>query len=107
MVILEYLNWALESRDAWLGRGDAKRARGYERLIELLPSVLAELGIGVLEQRFTLQELREAAGLVLRRSVDPGDALNAVTAKSAGLGVVTLDRDWERLSDYAAPLIIL
>jgi len=58
IVLLEYLNWALESRNLWLAKGDAKRARGYERLVELLPSILLELGIEVLEQKFTITELR-------------------------------------------------
>jgi len=76
-------------------------------LIELLPSALLELGIEITEQRLTITELREAASLVLQRGVDPGDALNAVTARKVGLGIVTLDRDWQRLSDYAATVIIL
>jgi len=107
VVLLEYLNWALESRNRSLARGDAGRAKGYERLIELLPSALLELGIEITEQRLTITELREAASLVLQRGVDPGDALNAVTARKVGLGIVTLDRDWQRLSDYAATVIIL
>jgi len=107
IVLLEYLNWALESRNIWRAKGDDKRARGYERLIELLPSLLLELGIEVLEQKFTVTELREATGLVIQRGVDPGDALNAITAKKRKLGIITLDRDWERLPDYATPIITL
>jgi predicted nucleic acid-binding protein len=107
VTLLECFNWALESRNRALAKGDAKRAKGYERLIGLLPSALLELGIGVAEQGFSIGELKEAAGLVLQRGVDPGDALNAVTARKMGLGVVTLDRDWQRLSDYAAGVILL
>jgi len=107
IVLLEYLNWALESRNIWRAKGDDKRARGYERLVELLPSLLLELGIEVLEQKFTVTELREATGLVIQREVDPGDALNAITAKKRKLGIITLDRDWERLPDYATPIITL
>jgi len=107
IVLLEYLNWALESRNNWLAKGDDKRARAYERLVELLPSLLLELGIEVLEQKFTVTELREATGLVIQRGVDPGDALNAITAKKRKLGIITLDRDWERLPDYATPIITL
>jgi predicted nucleic acid-binding protein len=106
-ILLEYLNWALEARTRWLAKGDARRARSYERLIELLPLTLSELGIGIVEQRLTIAELGEAASLVLHRGVDPGDALNAITARKAGLGIATLDRDWQRLSDYAAGVIIL
>jgi len=76
-------------------------------LVELLPSLLLELGIEVLEQKFTVTELREVAGLVIQRGVEPGDALNAITAKKRKLGIITLDRDWERLPDYATPIIIL
>ena len=107
ITLLEYFNWALESRNRALAKGDAKRAKGYERLIELLPSALLELGIEIAEQRLSIAELKEAAGLVLQRGVDPGDALNAVTARRMRLGVVTLDRDWQRLSDYAAGVILL
>ena len=107
VTLLEYFNWALESRNRALAKGDAKRAKGYERLIELLPSALLELWIEVAEQGLSIEELKEAAGLVLQRGVDPGDALNAVTARRMRLGVVTLDRDWQRLSDYAAGVILL
>lgn len=107
VVLLEYLNWAMESRNIWLVKGDAKRAKGYERLIELLPSALLELGVEVLEQKFTISELREAVGLVLQRDVDPGDALNAITARKRGMSIVTLDKDWQRLSDYTVTIITL
>lgn len=105
-VLLEYLNWALESRNRWLAKGDAKRAKGYERLIELLPSVLQELGIEIVGQELTIAELREAVDLVLKRGVDPGDALNALVARKKGLSVATLDQDWQRLSDYALPVAL-
>jgi predicted nucleic acid-binding protein len=107
VVLLEYLNWAMESRNIWLAKGDVKRAKGYERLIELLPSALLELGVEVLEQKFTISELREAVGLVLQRDVDPGDALNAITARKRGMSIVTLDKDWQRLSDYTVTIITL
>ncbi|RSN74548.1 type II toxin-antitoxin system VapC family toxin [Candidatus Methanodesulfokora washburnensis] len=107
VVLLEYLNWAMESRNIWLVKGDAKRAKGYERLIELLPSALLELGVEVLEQKLTISELREAVGLVLQRDVDPGDALNAITARKRGMSIVTLDKDWQRLSDYTVTIITL
>ena len=50
IVLLEYFNWALESRNIWRAKGDDKRARGYERLVEQLPSLLLELGIELLEE---------------------------------------------------------
>lgn len=107
IVLHEYFNWALESRNLRLARGDVERAKGYERLIELLPSVLAELGMEILEQKFTIAELREVANLILQRSVDPGDALNAITAKKEDMSIVTLDEDWQRLSDYVTAVITL
>ena len=107
VILLEYFNWALESRNSALAKGDAKRAKGFERLIELLPLTLLELGIEIAEQGLSIAELEEVASLVLQRGVDPGDALNAVTARKMGLGVVTLDRDWQRLSDYAVDVIPL
>jgi len=59
------------------------------------------------EQKFTISELREAVGLVLQRDVDPGDALNAITARKRGMSIVTLDKDWQRLSDYTVTIITL
>lgn len=107
IVVLEYLNWALESRNTWLSRGDVERARGYERLMELLPSLLEELGIEVVDQKFSLEELGGAVGLILGRGVDPGDALNAITTRKMGLKVVTGDRDWLRLRDYVEDVILV
>lgn len=107
VVLHEYFNWALESRSLRLARGDVERAKGYERLIELLPSALAELGMEILEQKFTIAELREVANLILQRSVDPGDALNAITAKKENMSIVTLDEDWQRLLDYVTAVITL
>jgi predicted nucleic acid-binding protein len=69
--------------------------------------VLAELGMEILEQKFTIAELREVANLILQRSVDPGDALNAITAKKENMSIVTLDEDWQRLSDYVTAVITL
>lgn len=107
VVVLEYLNWALESRNIWLSRGDVERARGYERLMELFPSLLEELGVEVLDQEYSLEELSNAIDLVLRRGVDPGDALNAITTRKMGLKVVTGDRDWLRLKDYVKDVILV
>jgi len=39
--------------------------------------------------------------------VDPGDALNAITAKKESMSIVTLDEDWQRLSDYVTAVITL
>lgn len=69
--------------------------------------MLAELGMEILEQKFTIAELREVANLILQRSVDPGDALNAITAKKENMSIVTLDEDWQRLSDYVTAVITL
>lgn len=107
VVVLEYLNWALESRNIWLSRGDVERARGYERLMELFPSLLEELGVEVLDQEYSLEELSNAIDLVLRRGVDPGDALNAITTRKMGLKVVTGDRGWLRLRDYVEDVILV
>ena len=107
VVVLEYMNWAIASRNRMLAKRMHERAKGYERLIGLLPSLLEALGVELIDQGLDAEALREAARLITERSVDPGDALNAVTAKRHGLGVVTGDRDWERLRDYAAQIIWL
>ncbi len=104
-VIYEYLVWALTSRNKMLGRGLLERARGYERLIEMFPRLLEALGIGVIHEPLDYDAVAEVARLVLERGVDVGDALLAVTARRLGFGVVSLDRDWERLRDYVRDLV--
>jgi len=105
VVLLEYMNWAVEQRNRMMARGEAGRAKGYERLLQLLPRLLQALGIEILDQSLTLADLEEATRLVLERQVDPGDALNAVTARKKRLGVITGDHDWRRLRDYAAEVL--
>ncbi len=107
VVVLEYLNWALESYNEMMSRREYGRAKGYMRLIELFPHLLDELGISVIGQEFSLEDLARAIRLVVERNVDPGDALNAVTASKLGLGVVTGDRDWLRLEDYVEEVILI
>ena len=107
VIILEYLNWALESYNEMMSRREYERAKGYMRLIELFPHLLDELGISVIGQEFSLEDLARAIRLVVERNVDPGDALNAVTASKLGLGVVTGDRDWLRLEDYVEEVILI
>jgi len=105
-VVLEYMNWVERQRRLMLQRGERERARGYERLLTLFPRLLESLGIALLHARLEAGDVEEAARLVLERSVDPGDALLAVTARKLRLGVVSGDRDWERLRDYIADLLI-
>ncbi len=107
VIILEYLNWALESYNEMMSRREYERAKGYMRLIELFPHLLDELGISVIGQELSLEDLARAIRLVVERNVDPGDALNAVTASKLGLGVVTGDRDWLRLEDYVEEVILI
>lgn len=107
VIILEYLNWALESYNEMMSRREYERAKGYMRLIELFPHLLDELGISVIGQELSLEDLARAIRLVVERNVDPGDALNAVTASKLSLGVVTGDRDWLRLEDYVEEVILI
>ena len=107
VVVVEYLNWAIESRNKMLSEGSVKRAKGYERLIRLFPSLLRELGVGIIEQSLDARDLGEAIDLVLDRGVGPGDALNAVTIRKEKLKVVTRDKDWEKLRDYAVEVIFM
>ncbi len=107
VVVLEYMNWAIASRNKALARGEAERAAGYERLLHLLPSLLDAIGATLVEQGLDTRDLEEAAALVTERQVDPGDALNAVTAAKKSLAVATCDRDWLRLRDHVAELILL
>ena len=107
VVLLEYMNWAIASRNRALARGEKERAEGYQRLLALFPQLLLGLGIEVIDQDITIEDLVEAVELIVARNVDPGDALNAVTARRKGLCVVTQDRDWLRLRDYTADLILL
>ncbi len=107
VVILEYLNWVIESRNMWFTKGDTKRAEGYERLVKLLQGLLEELDVEVVDQKLDIVDLGDIVTLVLEREVDPGNALNAVTAKKMNLKVVTRDKDWEKLRDYAKEVILV
>ncbi len=75
-------------------------------LIRIGGNVIKELGIEVLDREFLLGELSNAIDLVLRRGVDSGDALNAITTRRVGLKVVTCDRDWLRLGGYVEDVIL-
>ena len=101
-VVLEYMNWIIHQRNQVLGKGEIERAKGYERLLQLFPRLLEALGIEVISEELRVEDLREAAELVLRRGVDPGDAIIALAAKQHGLGIVSGDQDWERLRDYVS-----
>jgi predicted nucleic acid-binding protein len=107
VVVLEYMNWAVESRNRALARGELERAAGYERLLHLLPGLLDAIGAEIVEQQLDTRALEEAAALVTEWQVDPGDALNAVTAARKGLAVATGDQDWLRLRDYTVELILM
>lgn len=106
-IILEYLNWAIAQRNRMLRRGLVERAKGYERLVEMFPVLLESLGIVIVSPRLGIEEVSEATRLVRERSVDPGDALIALAARQLGLGVISNDKDWERLQDYIADWITL
>ncbi len=105
-VVLEYMNWVARQRRLMLQRGERERAKGYERLLRLFPRLLESLGITLLPTQLDSEAVEEAARLVIERDVDPGDALIAVTAKRLRLGVVSGDRDWERLRDYIQDLLV-
>ncbi|RLE78847.1 MAG: hypothetical protein DRJ51_08835 [Thermoprotei archaeon] len=107
VVLLEYFNWIVEARNRRLAEGDVSRARGYERLLKKFPELLLKFDIKILEQNLTLSDLKEATNLILKRNADPGDALNAITTKKLALKVLTRDRDWQKLKDYAREVIIL
>ncbi len=50
VVVLEYMNWAIASRNRMLAKRMHERAKGYERLIGLLPSLLEALGVELIDQ---------------------------------------------------------
>ncbi len=50
VVVLEYMNWAIASRSRMLAKRMHERAKGYERLIGLLPSLLEALGVEPIDQ---------------------------------------------------------
>lgn len=106
-IILEYLNWAIAQRNKMLKKGLIGRAKGYEKLVEMFPELLEYLGMAVVSPRLGIEEVSEAARLIRERSVDPGDVLIALAAKQLGLGVVSNDKDWERLKDYVTEWITL
>ncbi len=106
-IILEYLNWAIAQRNKMLKRGLVERAKGYERLIEMFPELLESLGIMIVSPKLDIEEVSEATRLIRERSINPGDALIALAAKQLGLGVISNDKDWERLQDYVTDWVTL
>ena len=106
-ILLEYLDWAIESRNIWLGKGNEKRAKGYEKLIKLFPKLIEELGINMIDQNVDKDDLKEITILIIQRNIDPGDATNAITTKKQKLKTITQDKDWQRLQDYTKEIIFI
>jgi len=106
IVLLEYLKWVIESRNRALSQGNIERAKGYKKLIKLFPELLKQLNINLIEQDVNANDINEVISLILERSVDPGDAINAITAKRNKLMIITGDKDWLRLKDYVVDVLL-
>jgi predicted nucleic acid-binding protein len=100
VVLLEYMTWARRSAEVAAG----PRRRGYIRLLQLLPSLLRQLDIRVVDG-VTVEDVDFAVKWVLERGVDPGDALISAVARRLDAVVITRDRDWERLSEVKSVIL--
>jgi len=91
VVLLEYTTWA-----RWLAEDAAEpRRRGYLRLLQLLPSILRQLDIRVVDG-VAVEDVGIAVKWVLERGVNSGDAFISAVARRLNAVVITRDRDWER-----------
>jgi predicted nucleic acid-binding protein len=100
VVLLEYMTWA-----RWLAEDAAEpRRRGYFRLLQLLPSLLRQLDIRVVDG-VAVEDVGIAVKWVLERGVSPGDAFISAVARRLDAVVITMDRDWERLSEVKSVIL--
>jgi predicted nucleic acid-binding protein len=100
VVLLEYMTWARRSAEEAAG----PRRRGYIRLLQLLPSLLRQLDIRVVDG-VTVEDVDIAVKWVLERGVNPGDALISAVARRLDAVVITRDRDWERLPEVKSVIL--
>jgi predicted nucleic acid-binding protein len=100
VVLLEYMTWARRSAEEAAG----PRRRGYVRLLQLLPSLLRQLDIRVVDGG-AVEVVDIAVKWVLERGVNPGDALISAVARRLDAVVITRDRDWERLPEVKSVIL--
>jgi predicted nucleic acid-binding protein len=100
VVLLEYMTWARGSAE----EAAEPRRRGYVRLLQLLPSLLRQLDIRVVDG-VALEDVDFAVKWVLERGVSPGDALISAVARRLDAVVITRDRDWERLPEVKSVIL--
>lgn len=100
VVLLEYMTWARRSAEEAAG----PRRRGYLRLLQLLPSLLRQLDIRVVDG-VAVEDVDIAVKWVLERGVSPGDALISAVARRLDAVVITRDRDWERLPEVKSVIL--
>ncbi|MFP3252211.1 MAG: PIN domain-containing protein [Thermoproteus sp.] len=99
-VLLEYMTWARRSAE----EAAEPRRRGYIRLLQLLPSLLRQLDIRVVDG-VAAEDVDDAVRWALERGVNPGDALISAAARRLGAVVITRDRDWERLPEVKSVIL--
>jgi len=100
VVLLEYMTWARGSAE----EAAEQRRRGYIRLLQLLPSLLRQLDIRVVDG-VTVEDVDIAVKWVLERGVNPGDALISAVARRLDAVVITRDRNWERLPEVKSVIL--
>jgi len=100
VVLLEYMTWARRSAEVAAG----PRRRGYIRLLQLLPSLLRQLDIRVVDG-VTVEDVDIAVKWVLERGVNPGDALISAVARRLDAVVITRDRNWKRLPEVKSVIL--
>jgi predicted nucleic acid-binding protein len=100
VVLLEYMTWARRSAEV----AEGPRRRGYIRLLQLLPSLLRQLDIRVVDG-VTVEDVDTAVKWVLERGVNPGVALISAVARRLDAVVITRGRDWERLPEVKSVIL--
>ena len=100
VVLLEYMTWARRSAE----EAAEPRRRGYIKLLQLLPSLLRQLDIRVVDGA-AAEDVDDAVRWILERGVNPGDALISAAARRLGAVVITRDRDWERLPEVESVIL--
>jgi predicted nucleic acid-binding protein len=100
VVLLEYMTWARRSAE----EAAEPRRRGYFRLLQLLPSLLRQLDIRVVDG-VAVEDVDIAVKWVLERGVNPGDVLISAVARRLDAVVITKDRDWERLPEVKSVIL--
>lgn len=98
VALFEYLVFIREKFIEQRKLNKKERANGY---IEAARIVLERVAMAGNQLVSPSNDFLKGLEISKERDVDVGDAILASMAKERGLRVITADRDWERLKDFA------